>query len=197
MLIGGQVQNSDLGFVLSYGNNVSASIMQAVVEALQPYPRGRRARSGFHGPVGVGSKLTGSGLLTNIGMIVSNPAYDSNTTNIQVSLARELESRAPFSRIEPPIEAPPHWVFVTLVRILQALGLSAIRGEGVQRHRVVVWTWVGLTLTQVFSNLAYHGTVVWSWQQVLMAAGLSKQLGLCGLSNNTQLEPLPGESITA
>lgn len=36
-----EVQNSDLGFVLLYGNNVSETIMQAVVEALQPYPRGK------------------------------------------------------------------------------------------------------------------------------------------------------------
>jgi hypothetical protein len=27
-----------------------------------------------------------------------------------------------------------------------------------------------------FSRFAYHGTVVWSWQQALLAAGLEKQL---------------------
>jgi hypothetical protein len=59
-----EVMNSDLGFVLLYGNNVSASIIQATIEALQPYPRG---------------------LLTNVGMVVANPAYDSNITNIEVS----------------------------------------------------------------------------------------------------------------
>lgn len=36
----GKVLHSDLGFVLQYGTNVSQGIMQAVVEALQPYPRG-------------------------------------------------------------------------------------------------------------------------------------------------------------
>lgn len=44
---------------------------------------------------------------------------------------------------------------------------------------------------QVFSNLAYHGAVSWSWQQGLMASGISRQLGLCNLSSNTQLEPVP------
>jgi hypothetical protein len=44
---------------------------------------------------------------------------------------------------------------------------------------------------QVFSNLAYHGAVSWSWQQGLMASGISRQLGLCSLSPSTQLEPLP------
>jgi hypothetical protein len=58
-----EVLNSDLGFVLLYGNNVSEGIIQATVEALQPYPRG---------------------LLTNVGMVVANAAYDSNTTNIEV-----------------------------------------------------------------------------------------------------------------
>lgn len=58
-----EVLNSDLGFVLLYGNNVSAGIIQATIEALQPYPRG---------------------LLTNVGMVVANAAYDSNTTNIEV-----------------------------------------------------------------------------------------------------------------
>ena len=61
----GQIQNSDLGFVLSYANDVPAGIIQATVEALQPYPRG---------------------LLTNVGMVVANAAYDSNTTNIEVGL---------------------------------------------------------------------------------------------------------------
>ncbi|KAI1210190.1 carbohydrate-binding module family 52 protein [Annulohypoxylon truncatum] len=30
-----------------------------------------------------------------------------------------------------------------------------------------------------FTESAYHGTVVWSWQLVMMAAGLEKQLGRC------------------
>jgi len=60
-----EVLNSDLGFVLLYANNVSEGIIQATVEALQPYPRG---------------------LLTNVGMVVANAAYDSNVTNIEVSL---------------------------------------------------------------------------------------------------------------
>jgi len=59
-----EVLNSDLGFVLLYANNVSEGIIQATIEALQPYPRG---------------------LLTNVGMVVANAAYDSNATNIEAS----------------------------------------------------------------------------------------------------------------
>jgi len=32
------------------------------------------------------------------------------------------------------------------------------------------------SLQQTFSRNAYHGTVVWSWQQALFAAGLARQL---------------------
>jgi hypothetical protein len=113
-----EVLNSDLGFVLLYANNVSQGIIQATIQALQPYPRG---------------------LLTNVGMVVANAAYDSNVTNIEVSLPCDNS--------------------------------------------------VSLIL-QTFNNLQYHGAVSWSWQQGLMAAGVSKQLGLCGASNNTQLESL-------
>jgi len=34
-------------------------------------------------------------------------------------------------------------------------------------------------LSRNFSNSAYHGTVIWSWQQVAMARGLEKQLDRC------------------
>ncbi|KAL1410563.1 hypothetical protein Q8F55_004576 [Vanrija albida] len=88
------VLNSDLSFVLAYDTVASSpNQIRATVEAMQPYPRG---------------------LLTNVGMVVANAAYDPNTTNIDV-----------------------------------------------------------------FSNRAYHGAVAWSWQQALMAAGLSKQLASC------------------
>jgi hypothetical protein len=52
--------------------------------------------------------------------------------------------------------------------------------------------WHADQLRQVFSNIQYHGAVSWSWQQGLMASGLSRQLGLCGLSNNTQLQTTLG-----
>ncbi|KAK2589716.1 hypothetical protein QQS21_012607, partial [Conoideocrella luteorostrata] len=35
------------------------------------------------------------------------------------------------------------------------------------------------TLTTNFTNSAYHGTVIWSWQLALMAKGLERQLGRC------------------
>lgn len=97
-----EIQNSDLGFTLLYANNVSESVLQAVVDALQPYPKG---------------------LLTNVGMVVANPAYSSNTSDVDV-----------------------------------------------------------------FANIMYHGTVVWSWQQALMAQGIVNQLGRCGLANETRVD---------
>ncbi|EKM58475.1 uncharacterized protein PHACADRAFT_193593 [Phanerochaete carnosa HHB-10118-sp] len=92
-----EVLNSDMSFNLVYGSNVSQVFLQHAVDALQPYPKG---------------------LLTNIGMVVSNPAYDSNRTNIDV-----------------------------------------------------------------LNRAAYHGTVIWSFQQGLMASGLARQLSLCIATN--------------
>lgn len=100
-----EVLNSDLGFVLEYSSNVSSSIIQATIEALQPYPKG---------------------LLTNVGMVVANAAYDSNTTAVTAG---------------------------------------------------------------TFDNAQYHGAVVWSWQQGIMAQGIGRQLALCGLSNTTLVAP--------
>ena len=53
------VQNSDLGFNLLYNRNISRALVEHVITALSPYPRG---------------------LLTNVGMLISNPAYDTNVT---------------------------------------------------------------------------------------------------------------------
>ncbi|KAI0671937.1 hypothetical protein C8Q78DRAFT_806310 [Trametes maxima] len=93
-----EVLNSDLGFNLVYGANVPRAVLQRVVDALQPYPRR---------------------LLTNVGMVVANPAYASNTS-----------------------------------------------------------------LIHVLDRAAYHGTVVWSFQQGLMAGGLARQLGFCSSDSN-------------
>ncbi|KAF8161426.1 hypothetical protein B0H34DRAFT_653240 [Crassisporium funariophilum] len=100
-----EVLNSDLGFNLMYGTNVSAGFLGRVVDALTPYPRG---------------------LLTNIGMVVANPAYDSNSTNVKL-----------------------------------------------------------------LDRTAYHGTVVWSFQQALMAGGLARQLGFCTNATSVDINPQP------
>ncbi|RGP76871.1 hypothetical protein FLONG3_4954 [Fusarium longipes] len=39
-------------------------------------------------------------------------------------------------------------------------------------------------ITAGFTNSAYHGTVVWSWQLALMAKGLERQLARCPLSKS-------------
>ncbi|RDX43809.1 hypothetical protein OH76DRAFT_1409762 [Lentinus brumalis] len=103
-----EVLNSDMSFNLVYGANVSRAFLQHVVDALQPYPRG---------------------LLTNIGMVVANPAYDSNSTT-----------------------------------------------------------------TDVLNSAAYHGTVIWSFQQGLMASGLARQLGFCSPDSTTNVDTNPAPS---
>ncbi|KAF9477873.1 hypothetical protein BDN70DRAFT_933848 [Pholiota conissans] len=104
-----EVLNSDLGFNLMYGTGVSAAFLQHVVDALTPYPRG---------------------LLTNVGMVVANPAYDTNRTNIEV-----------------------------------------------------------------LDRTAYHGTVVWSFQQALMAGGIARQLSFCSNLNTTTVDVNPPPAI--
>lgn len=54
------VQHSDLAFALLYSPTIPEGLIRATVEALQPYPRG---------------------LLTNVGMVVANAAYDTNTAS--------------------------------------------------------------------------------------------------------------------
>ena len=46
----------------------------------------------------------------------------------------------------------------------------------------------GSELEQEFSRFAYHGTVVWSWQQALLAAGLDRQLGRRDLPEGTRAQ---------
>lgn len=55
------IMHSDIAFPLLYSAHVPAELIRGTVRALQPYPRG---------------------LLTNVGMVVANAAYDGNKTNI-------------------------------------------------------------------------------------------------------------------
>jgi hypothetical protein len=53
-------------------------------------------------------------------------------------------------------------------------------------------TWLHASVLIVYSysanwtNAAYHGTVVWSWQLAMMAAGLERQLSRCNSSEQPQ-----------
>jgi hypothetical protein len=82
------VMHSDIGFELLFGQPTAAMLGRDVGAIMRPFP---------------------AGLMTDIGMVVANPAF-----------------------------ADAH-------------------------------------LQQLFTRNAYHGTVVWSWQQALMAAGLERQ----------------------
>ncbi|KZT43842.1 hypothetical protein SISSUDRAFT_1057376 [Sistotremastrum suecicum HHB10207 ss-3] len=104
-----EVLHSDTGETLLFADNVTNDTLSRVAQSLQAYPQG---------------------LLTPLGMVVANPAYDSNTSNIHT-----------------------------------------------------------LDRTQ------YQGTVVWSWQQGMMAAGLDRQLAFCDASNVT-VDFIPSPSNT-
>jgi hypothetical protein len=53
----------------------------------------------------------------------------------------------------------------------------------------------GPALQQLFTRNAYHGTVVWSWQQALFAAGLARQLERRDLPANVRTDLLEAQRI--
>ncbi|KAH8553472.1 hypothetical protein BGW37DRAFT_555536 [Umbelopsis sp. PMI_123] len=58
-----ETMNSDLSFNLMYSDSVPEDLMEYTVAALRPFPEG---------------------LVTNVGLLIANPAYDSNRTNWDV-----------------------------------------------------------------------------------------------------------------
>ncbi|WP_238149643.1 hypothetical protein [Dyella jiangningensis] len=93
------VLNSDEGFQLLFGKPDAAALDRDIGNLMRPFP---------------------AGLMTDVGMVVANPAYADHD----------------------------------------------------------VWS--------RFGNNAYHGTVVWAWQQAIMAAGLKRQLARGDLSTATR-----------
>ncbi|WP_230474825.1 hypothetical protein [Dyella monticola] len=93
------VLNSDVGFNLLFGRPDAAELDRNIGSLMRPFP---------------------AGLMTDVGMVVANPAYASHD----------------------------------------------------------VWS--------RFGNNAYHGTVVWAWQQAVMAAGLKRQLARSDLPPATR-----------
>ncbi|KAF8911624.1 hypothetical protein CPB84DRAFT_1912879 [Gymnopilus junonius] len=154
-----EVLNSDMGFNLLFGTNVTAAFLQHVVNALTPYPRG---------------------LLTNIGMVVGNPAYDSNRTNVQVldrtahhgtvvwsfqqalmtgGLARQLgfcNSTASASSVDinPPPSPKPVWcgdlALVQRLQAAQARLWTSINGASSSIYSEV-WSYSFDNTTKMFS----------------------------------------------
>jgi hypothetical protein len=47
-------------------------------------------------------------------------------------------------------------------------------------------------LQGAFKNSDYHGTVVWSWQLAMMAAGMARQLSRCGPCSPCKVCDTPG-----
>jgi hypothetical protein len=58
-----ETMNSDISFNLMYNDNLPTELMEYTAAALRPFPQG---------------------LLTNVGMLIANPAYDTNRTNWEV-----------------------------------------------------------------------------------------------------------------
>ncbi|WOO80634.1 uncharacterized protein LOC62_03G004159 [Vanrija pseudolonga] len=69
----GHILHSDIAFPLLYSTHVPAELIRGTARALQPYPRG---------------------LLTNVGMVVANAAYDGNKTK-----RAEFTNRAPHGAV--------------------------------------------------------------------------------------------------
>ena len=69
-------------FYIIYGSNVSQEFLQRVIDALQPYPRGNLTFCDEK----LEAETSGCiiGLLTTDGMVVSNPAYSSNRSIVNV-----------------------------------------------------------------------------------------------------------------
>ncbi|QRV83984.1 dynein alpha chain, flagellar outer arm [Ceratobasidium sp. AG-Ba] len=125
------VMNSDLGFNLLYNRNISRDLISAVLDALQPFPRG---------------------LLTNIGQLVANPAYDPNvtkTTELSRAAYHGTACRRFVSRPKPGwavgcwvTETRMVWQFRAvgaLIRAQDNLG-KAVAGSGSQVYSEV-WSW--------------------------------------------------------
>ncbi|GAC97806.1 glycogen debranching enzyme [Pseudozyma hubeiensis SY62] len=142
------VLHSDLSFNLLYSRNPSRSLIEAVISALQPYPRG---------------------LLTNVGMLVANPAYDPNTTK-----TTELDRTAYHGTVS--------WGFQTnfmasgLDRIIASCDPSANRTQVSRSGLIARPDWCddqqlvsGLTNAQAMLWQAVNGAFeerfaeVWSW----------------------------------
>jgi hypothetical protein len=56
-------------------------------------------------------------------------------------------------------------------------------------------TFCAPTLQGRFSRNAYHGTVVWPWQQALFAAGLARQLGRSDLSAEVRAHVVEAQRV--
>jgi hypothetical protein len=93
------VMNSDGGFALLFGTPPDAELQRIVADVTRPFP---------------------TGLVTDVGMLIANPAYASTA------------------------------------------------------------------LWPKFTSSAYHGTVIWSWQQAMWVAGLDRQLARQDLSAATR-----------
>ncbi|KAF8608372.1 hypothetical protein BDV93DRAFT_486991 [Ceratobasidium sp. AG-I] len=193
------VMNSDLGFNLLYNCNISRDLISAVLDALQPFPRG---------------------LLTNVGQLVANPAYDPNRTKIeelgraayhgtvswswQTSLValgvRRVVEACRSSSTSDLLSAGlqrPEWcddqtLFSSILRAQENLG-KAVTGSGDQIYSEV-WSWTygidGRFAVTPLGELATEGTEtsavqLWSFGALALAGGnTTTAAGASGSTNS-------------
>lgn len=161
------VMNSDLGFNLLYNRNISRDLISAVLDALSPFPRG---------------------LLTNVGQLVANPAYDPNRTKIEelgraayhgtvswswqtslvaLGVRRVVESCRSSSTsdllsagLERPEWCDDQTLFASLLRAQANVG-KAVAGSGDEIYSEV-WSWTygpdGKFIVTPLGELATEGT---------------------------------------
>ena len=70
-------------------------------------------------------------------------------------------------------QPPPRELEVEVASVMRPFPAGLLTDAGMVVANPV---FAPVTLQELFTNRAYHGTVIWSWQQAMMAEGLDRQL---------------------
>ena len=87
---------------------------------------------------------------------------------------------------------PPEEQLARIAALLRPFPAGLMTGVGML---VADPAFASAEVQQRFSRNAYHGTVVWSWQQALMAAGLKRQLDRNDLSGASRAQLLEAQTL--
>src|SRR3569833_2164502 len=70
-------------------------------------------------------------------------------------------------------QPPPHEIEAAVAAIMRPFPAGLLTDAGMVVANPV---FAPAAVQELFTNRAYHGTVIWSWQQAMMAEGLDRQL---------------------
>jgi hypothetical protein len=70
-------------------------------------------------------------------------------------------------------QPPPHELEAVVASIMRPFPAGLLTDAGMVVANPV---FAPVRVQELFTNRAYHGTVIWSWQQAMMAEGLERQL---------------------